>query len=178
MHSSAVGLSTQWCKLILPEKQEDKMSKWPRERFDNWVSESNFVTEEWVNKKKNKTEEKQNRHEARDMNSLFILTFSLFVFPPQKLVKESSHHSVMAALPAPPTLRAVSLLCSSDLSLWLLFVFYYSHLSLLPVHYLPQYKLSSPRAMIIPVFVVQNLSFVWAHVKDWTYRRYGSTVIV
>lgn len=83
----------------------------------------------------------------------FIIQFNflfVFFFPLQKLVKESSHHSVMAALPAPPTLRAVSLLASSDLSRWLLFVFYYSNLSLLPVLL----------AIIIPVFVVQNLSLV------------------
>lgn len=36
-------------------------------------------------------------------------SFSLILLPLQKPVKESSHHAVMAALPEPPTLRAVSL---------------------------------------------------------------------
>lgn len=38
------------------------------------------------------------------------ISFSLILLPLQKPVKESSHHTVMAALPEPPTLRAVSLM--------------------------------------------------------------------
>lgn len=37
-------------------------------------------------------------------------SFSLILLPLQKPVKESSHHAVMAALPEPPTHRAVSLM--------------------------------------------------------------------
>lgn len=102
-------------------------------------------------------------HDISERLKAIILSFNfLFLFPLQKLVKEPSHHSVLAALPTPPTHRAVSLLASSDrsLSCWLLFVFYYGNLSLLPVHYLPQYKLSSVHLIIIPAFVVQNLLFV------------------
>ena len=116
----------------------------------------------------------QTWHPARYLNSLSKLTFFVFCFSLQKLVKESSHHFVMAALPAPPTHRAVSLLASSVLcfSRWLLFAFHRSILSMLPVRYLLQYKLSLLHSITIPIVVAQKLSFVRAHEQDWTYRQY------
>lgn len=113
MHSSAVGLSTQWCKLILPEKQEDKMSKWPRERFDNWVSESNFVTEEWVNKKKkNRRETEQTwsqRHEfIIHFNFLFVCLSSAETC--QRILSPLCHGSSSSTSNSPS--------CKSSLLVW------------------------------------------------------------
>lgn len=50
---------------------------------------------------------KKTRHPGRH-SQCSSLTFSLFVFLLQKLVKESAHHAVVAALSAPTTQRAVS----------------------------------------------------------------------
>lgn len=75
-----------------------------------------------------------------------------------------------------PSCKSPSLVWS--VSCWLLFVFHNSNLSLCSVNYLPQHQLSSLHYIIIPGFVVQNLSFVWAHVQDRTYRQFGSPVIV
>lgn len=86
----------------------------------------------------------------------------------------------MAALPTPPTHRAVSLLASSHLSLSLVgFRSYFTtaiyHCSLCTIYFNTNCFHCIP--FIIPAFVVQNLSFVRAHVKDSTYRQYGFTVI-
>lgn len=107
------------------------------------------------------TIKKENRRPGRD-SQCSSLIFSLFVFFLQKLVKESAHHPVVAALSAPPTQRAVSnpspppstasahpSISSYSGSSSLLFSFYYGNLShtpqfpRLPLHYLPQYKIVS-----------------------------------
>lgn len=75
--------------------------------------------------------------------------------------------------------KSSCLIWSLSLCRWLSFVFYYGNLSLLSVHYTIYYNTNWFHCIpfIIPAFVVQNLSFVWAHVKDSTYRQYGFTVI-
>lgn len=51
---------------------------------------------------------KNNRTDVLEETLNVPLTFFLFVFLLQKLVKESAHHLVVAALSAPSTQRAVS----------------------------------------------------------------------
>lgn len=92
---------------------------------------------------------KKSRCPGRDFQCS-SLTFSLFVFLPQKLVKESALHPVVAAFSASPTQRAVSpppasnppprlippslhpSSSSPSSSSNLLFVFYYGNLSHTP----------------------------------------------